>query len=311
MQDPGLGEVYDDRTQRIINLDGSFNIRRTGIGSQFKHIFQWLINTTWTNFTLLILGGYIVMNVAFAFIYLSIGIEEISGRELMHVKSDFVIALFFSFQTFTTVGYGLLAPLSPLANWVASIEALFGFISFSIATGLLYGRFSRPSALIMYSKKILVAPFQDGYSLMFRLVNMRPNVLMDLEAKVLLTTTHQENGIFRRKYHTLHLDLDHIDFFPLNWTIVHPIDEESPFYQKSVTEILKLNPEILVLLKAFDDTFSQTVHSRYSYAMRDIVFNAKFLPAFHTHKDGTVTINVHDIHKFEKLPGKLGDVKKE
>lgn len=301
ISDPGLGEVYEERTQRIINEDGSFNIQRTGIGSHFKHVFQWLINVEWPYFVIIIVSGYIIMNVIFAFIYQFIGIEHISGTDMMHVKSDFLIGLFFSFQTFTTVGYGALAPLSPAANWVASFEALLGFMSFSIATGLIYGRFSRPHARIMYSKNILLSPYQDGQSLMFRIVNMRPNVLMDMEAKVLLTTTVKDDNGFRRSYHNINLALNRIDFFPLNWTIVHPIDASSPFHGKSVSEIVKLNPEILILIKGFDDTFSQTVHSRYSYTLQDIVFNAKFLPAFHTKSDGTTTIDVADIHLYKKL----------
>lgn len=301
ISDPGLGEVYEERTQRIINEDGSFNIQRTGIGSHFKHVFQWLINVEWPYFVMIIVTGYIIMNVIFAFIYQFIGIEHISGTDMMHVKSDFLIGLFFSFQTFTTVGYGALAPLSPAANWVASFEALLGFMSFSIATGLIYGRFSRPHARIMYSKNILLSPYQDGQSLMFRIVNMRPNVLMDMEAKVLLTTTVKDDNGFRRSYHNINLALNRIDFFPLNWTIVHPIDASSPFHGKSVSEIVKLNPEILILIKGFDDTFSQTVHSRYSYTLQDIVFNAKFLPAFHTKSDGTTTIDVADIHLYKKL----------
>ena len=301
ISDPGLGEVYEERTQRIINEDGSFNIQRTGIGSHFKHVFQWLINVEWPYFVIIIVTGYIIMNVVFAIIYQFIGIEHISGTDMMHVKSDFLIGLFFSFQTFTTVGYGALAPLSPAANWVASFEALLGFMSFSIATGLIYGRFSRPHARIMYSKNILLSPYQDGQSLMFRIVNMRPNVLMDMEAKVLLTTTVKDDNGFRRSYHNINLALNRIDFFPLNWTIVHPIDESSPFHGKSVSEIVKLNPEILILIKGFDDTFSQTVHSRYSYTLQDIVFNAKFLPAFHTKSDGTTTLDVADIHLYKKL----------
>lgn len=303
--DPGLGEVYEQRTSRIINEDGSFNIRKEGLGTKLKFVYQFFIDISWTSFSLIIVAGYILMNVIFAFAYLSIGIEGISGIESLQYENEFLIALFFSFQSFTTVGYGLLSPTTPWINWIASFEAMMGFMSFSIATGLLYGRFSRPSARIMYSKNILVAPFNEGYALMFRIVNMRPNVLMDMEAKVMLTTTQKVKGVYRRRYRNIKLSIDRIDFFPLNWTIVHPIDEDSPFWGKNAQEIIKLNPEVLILIKGFDETFSQVVHSRYSYTLRDIVFNAKFLPAFHTDKNGATTIDVRDIHKFQKMEGSI------
>jgi inward rectifier potassium channel len=188
---------------------------------------------------------------------------------------------------------------------------MVGFMSFSIATGLLYGRFSKPSAKIKYSKNILLAPYQDGYALMFRIVNMRQNVLMDMEAKVLLSTTRVRNGMFMNAYDRLNLDIDKIDFFPLNWTIVHPIDKDSPLYGKSMSEVIKLNPQVVVLIKGFDDSFSQVVHSRYSYTLREIVFNAKFKPAYTVYPDRSTHINIKDIDSFEKIDSKIVEIKKK
>ncbi|UTW61183.1 transporter [bacterium SCSIO 12741] len=308
IQDPGLGEKYERLTQRIINPDGSFNIYREGMGSALKYLYEYFISVSWFQFILILLLGYVIMNSLFAMTYVLLGINGISGTESLDTQNEFLIALFFSFQTFTTVGYGGLSPMSTSVNLVASFQAMMGFMSFSIATGLLYGRFSKPKADIVYSNRILLSPFKDGYALMFRIINMRHHVLLDMEAKVLLATTREINGIYRRTYSRLDLAIDKIDFFPLNWTVVHPIDEESPFHGKSPQEIVKSNPEVLILIKGFDETFSQVVHSRYSYTHREMVINAKFHPAYTTYPDGSTHINVKDIHKYKKLDGKVGDI---
>lgn len=310
VQDPGLGEKYDGETTRIINPDGSFNVVREGAGSMINNLYHVFLNVSWTQFSLILIGAYIVTNGIFAILYLIAGIDGITGAEILETENNFLIAIFFSFQTFTTLGYGGLSPVATSINIIASFQAMFGFMSFSIATGLLYGRFSKPSARIKYSKNILLSPFQDGFALMFRIVNMRDNLLMDLNAKVLLATTHKRDGMYLRTYDQLDLDIDKIDFFPLNWTIVHPINEKSPLYGKSASEVIKLNPQVVVLVRGFDDSFSQEVHSRYSYTLKEIVFNAKFNPAYKVFDDGSTHIDINDIDGYTKLEGKVSDILK-
>lgn len=307
VQDPGLGEKYDGRTSRLINADGSFNVVKEGMAPQFKHLYHFFLNISWTQFTLLISAGYVLMNALFATLYVLAGIDGIHGTSLLDTKNEFLIALFFSFQTFTTLGYGGLHPINTDVNIIAGFQAMIGFMSFSIATGLLYGRFSKPSARIQYSNNLLIAPYEDGFALMFRIVNKRDNLLMDLEAKVLLTTTRKKDGLYINAYNQLDLAIDKIDFFPLNWTIVHPINKNSPLWGKTAKELIKLNPQIVVLIKGFDDSFSQTVRSRYSYTLREIVFNARFKPAYKVFRDGSTHINIQDINHYEKLDGQIGD----
>ncbi|MGB0402677.1 MAG: ion channel [Salibacteraceae bacterium] len=307
VKDPGLGEKYDGRTSRLINADGSFNVVKEGMAPQFKNLYHFFLNISWAQFTLLISGGYVFMNALFAGLYVVAGIEGIHGSNLLDTNNEFLIALFFSFQTFTTLGYGGLTPIHTDVNIIAGFQAMIGFMSFSIATGLLYGRFSKPSARIQYSKNLLLAPYKDGFALMFRIVNKRDNLLMDMEAKVLLTTTRKKDGLYLNAYNQLDLAIDKIDFFPLNWTIVHPIDEDSPLWGKTTKELIKLNPQIVVLIKGFDDSFSQIVRSRYSYTLREMVFNARFQPAYKVFRDGSTHINIQDIDNFEKLDGQISD----
>jgi inward rectifier potassium channel len=170
---------------------------------------------------------------------------------------------------------------------------------FAIATGLLYGRFSRPSARIIYSKNAIVAPYQDGTSLQFRIANARSNTLMNMEARVLLMTVDSSNGELKRNFIDLPLERPKIYFFALTWTIVHPIDSSSPFFGKTREDLAKLSAEVLVLIQGFDDTFSQVVHARYSYRHDEIVWGAKFAPAFKIDTKGGLVVQVDHIDEMK------------
>jgi inward rectifier potassium channel len=211
----------------------------------------------------------------------------------------FVNAFFFSIHTLTTVGYGNIYPRGVGANTVAAVEAATGLMVFAIATGLLYGRFSRPSARILFSDHLLVAPYQDGSSLQFRITNARSNVLMDLEARVLLMTVDPVDGQLKRDFFDLPLERRHVYFFPLTWTIVHPIDSASPLYGKTPEDLAKTSTELLILIQGFDDTFSQTVHARYSYRYDQIVWGAKFQPAFSVDPKGDLLLDVGRIDELK------------
>ena len=194
-QDPGFGERFLERSKRVINKDGSFNVRRVGIDSVFKNTFQFLRNTSWLKFNLTVVLFYFVINALFALIYLSLGIENIQNAKTGSILIEFASAFYFNVQTFTTVGYGVLAPSAGPTSFVAAIEALMGFMCFALATGLLYGRFSRPSAKFLFSDKAIIAPHKGRNALMFRVVNRRSNILMELEARVMVKLEKlDENG---------------------------------------------------------------------------------------------------------------------
>jgi inward rectifier potassium channel len=298
--DPGLTTQFSGSLRRTINADGSFNVKRTGLRWRDANPYLMLIDTTWPRFLLVVLAAFLVVNFIFASLYLVLGISHLKGLE--SDMSDFANAFFFSVHTLTTVGYGNVYPDGPWANVVSAAEAATGLMVFAVATGLLYGRFSRPSARIVYSKKAIIAPYQDGTSLQFRVANARSNTLMNMEVKVLLMTVDRSNGELRRSFIDLPLERPQIYFFALTWTIVHPIDEASPFYGKTATELANLSGELLILLQGFDDTFSQVVHSRYSYRHDEIVWGARFPPAFKVDANGDLVVQVDRIDEM-KLVG--------
>ena len=172
---------------------------------------------------------------------------------------------------------------------------------FAVMTGLLYGRFSRPSARILYSDHALIAPYQDGTSLQFRISNARSNTLMNLEARVLLMTVTNDDGELKRNFIDLELERRKVYFLPLTWTIVHPIDSASPFSGKTAEDLAKLSAEILILIQAFDDSFSQTVHSIYSYRASELVWGAKFVPAFSVDPEGDLVLELDRVHELRML----------
>jgi inward rectifier potassium channel len=295
--DPGLGEIYNRKTKRVINQDGTFNVVRKGMKS---HLYQDLIDMDkWKFFSLLILL-YLVLNGIFAAIYTSIGIDSLGGTMVNNSLPHYVHAFFFSMQTFTTVGFGAIFPKDPATNFIAGMEAMAGLLFFALATGMVYGRFSKPSAKILFSKNALISPFKEGNALMLRLVNRRANVLMDMDARVFLVLAETSESGTNRKYYSLKLEIDSIAFFPLSWTLVHAIDEDSPLNGLTHKEMRDMDAEVIVLLRGFDETFGQQVQARYSYVCGEMIWGAKFVKNFSTDENGEIILDIEGVHLFEK-----------
>ena len=297
--DPGLTTQFSGEVRRTINPDGSFNVRREGLRWRDTNPYLMLIDTTWPRFLLVVTAGFLIVNMIFACLYLLIGIQSLRGLE--SDMSAFANAFFFSVHTLTTVGYGNVYPEGTWANIVSSLEAATGLMVFAIATGLLYGRFSRPTARIVYSKKAIIAPYQDGTSLQFRVTNARRNVLMNMEARIVLMTVDATDGDLKRSFIELPLERSGVYFFALTWTVVHPIDSSSPLFGKTRADLAKLSAEFLVLIQGFDDTFSQVVHSRYSYRHDDMIWGAKFIPAFRVDSKGDMVVEVNRIDEMKLI----------
>jgi inward rectifier potassium channel len=291
--DPGFTEQYRGNLRRIINPDGRFNVIRRGTSWRDVHPYLFMLNARWHVFAGVIFAAYLAINVIFALIYyFGVGMEHLKGAEAATSFRVFLNAFFFSSHTLTTVGYGNIYPDSVLANSVAAIEALLGLLAFALATGVVFGRFSRPVARIQFSKRMVVAPYEGGTSLQFRVANRRSNNLMELEVRVLLMTVERTNDGARRKYTPLALERPNVAFLPLAWTIVHPIDESSPLTGKTAQDLAKCEAEFLILIKAFDDTFFQTVHVRDSYRYDEIVWGARFVPTFEVDEHGHMVLDL-------------------
>jgi inward rectifier potassium channel len=293
--DPGLTQKFEGPLRRVINKDGSFNVHRRGASWRDFHPYLHLINMGWPSFLLTLFAGYLVANTLFAAAYYWLGPGQLMGADAPTAWGRFLNDFFFSSHTLSTVGYGNISPKGTAANVAASFEALVGVLGFAVATGLLFGRVSRPSARIGFSESMVVAPYQNGAGLQFRVVNRRANSLMELEAKLLLMTVETDNGEHRRSYHMLRLEREQVLFLPLTWTIVHPIDAESPLWGKSAEDLERLQAEVLILIKAYDDTFSQTVLAQHSYRHDEIVWGNRFAPAFFVDGEGDLVLELRKV----------------
>ncbi len=293
--DPGLTLNYGAPLRRAINKDGSFNVRRSGASLRAFHPWLRAVRMSRSGFAALVLGSFLAVNVCFACAYFLLGPGEILGSAAPTEWGRFLNDLFFSAHTLTTVGYGSLSPHGVGANLLAAAEALVGLMAFALGTGIMLARVSRPSARITFSTNAIVAPYQGGTAVMFRIANERHNTLMELRASVLLATVVASNGEMKRSYHPLELERERILFFPLTWTVVHPIGEDSPLYGKTARELEDLQAELFILVMGFDDTFAQTVHVRYSYRFDEIAWGRRFSPAFHVDEDGNLVLDLDKV----------------
>ena len=287
----GFGTNSNSTGGRFINKDGRPNVIKKGVGLLDR--YSWyltMLGMKAGRFLVLIFLMYISINLFFAGIYYLIGIQHLAGVNTGSPWKNFTEVFFFSAQTFTTVGYGRISPTGFMASAVSTFEAFLGLLSFAIATGLFYGRFSQPQAFIKFSHNALIAPFKNGTALMFRIVPYKNNNLSDVEIKVTISITTEENGKLTDKFFDLELEYAKINGLALSWTIVHPIDDKSPFFGLRKEDIANTDLEIMVFLKGFDQVFSNNVVTRTSYVNSEIIWGGRFNMMFKPSEDMNKTI---------------------
>lgn len=303
----GFGEKSTQSGGRYYRKDGKPNINRKGI--QFFDQLSWyhtMLALPGWKFWLWLLIPYIAVNALFALAYFSIGVEHLDGITKGSHWHNYIEAFFFSFQTFTTVGYGHVSPAGMLTSSVAAFESFLGVLTLALAAGLFYGRFSRPRSFLKFSDIALIAPYREGTALMFRTVPYKNNHLMDAEVKLTMGMRVVRNGEEKNEFYTLGVEFSKINALILNWTIVHPINEDSPMYGMSLEELKDSRAELLVYLKAYDEGFASTVVARTSYTADEMIVGARFRPMYERSATGEATIlHIDRLNDYErvKLPG--------
>ena len=301
IKDPGFGYKTANSAKRMVNADGSFNLIHINKKFSVSEIYSRLINMTWIKFIALIFLWYFLLNILFAGIYFFIGIEHLTIEKSTPFQ-DFLNSYFFSAQTLTTLGYGLVSPQGNITAFISSLEALIGLIGFAFMTGLLYGRFSKPKAAIRFSDVMVLRPFKEKRAVMFRLMNKRTNVMIEPKIKVTLAINElDDKGGFSRKFFNLNLEREKIMYLPSTWTIVHEIEEDSPLYIYTDEQLLKLNAELLVLIEYYEDAFTQNVYQMHSYSFNDLRNNYKFTPAYYFDENGQAILDHGNLSKIESM----------
>ena len=283
--DLGFGEKFNLSHSRLMNADGSYNIVREG-GTR-SNFFRMMVNTTWPRFFLYLIILYLLLNLVIALLYAVGDGNGIQGIEHGTFWRELEQMFYLSVHTFTTVGYGRVNPVSSYANMVTVFNAFFGLMYFSMATGLFFSKFSKPRSNIRFSKNILVTPHQGGKALMLRVVSTSDNHITDLSARVTMTYLIDSAQGKRRRFQLLDLEIDNIYLFPMNWTLVHAIDEKSPLKDKDLQEIKDMKMEIIVMIRGYDNDYAKQIHTNRSYVFSDFVDGAYFNPMYTFKNDKT------------------------
>lgn len=299
--DTGFSAKAEKEGKRLLNKDGSFNVRKTGLRFMERfNVYHWLIGMSWPRFFLVLFSGYIFVNLLFATAYFIAGIEGLSGRHDNDVFGQFLEAFYFSSQTLTTVGYGFYSPISEFHSLLAAFESFMGLMSFAMATGLLYGKFSRPKTRLVFSENAIISPYKNGLNgLMIRLANAKDNQLTNVSAIMMVSWIDNNSEEQSRKYYSLSLEINSIYMMATSWTLVHPINEDSPIFGMSLEQLDECEAEVILQLEGFDETYSQHVHSRTSYKSDEIVWGAKFVSIL-GHDGDYATLSMDEVGSYKE-----------
>ncbi len=266
-------------------------------------IYSFLLSLSWPHFLIFIFIFYLTINLIFTFFYLLVGADQFTGMISTTPWGNIKELFFFSTQSFTTVGYGRINPIKDGADIIASIETMMGWLFFALVTGLLYGRFTQPKAYLAFSENALYAPYRGGWALMFRVVPYKSNHYItnaDIIVNIAFQVTEGEKTEY--KFYKLELERSHVDALSMNWTVVHPIDGESPLLNFTMQDMINADLELYIQVNGFDHIFSSTVMQRTSYTYKEIIWKAKFKPMFHESADGVTTIiDLDKLNDYELL----------
>ena len=303
-RDLGFGSIVAGKSrQRLLNPDGSFNVTRTGLSFLTSlNLYHTLLTMSWRVFLSLMLLLFFLSNIVFGLLYSTLGGDALVDTSHAPEMNLFIRGFFFSVQTFATIGYGTIHPAGIVPNLLVTLESYYSLLANALITGVVFARFARPTARVVFSEKAVIAPYKNITGLMFRIVNGRNNQLIEVGAKVMFSRFVNEKGKAIRRFDFLDLERESVAFFPLSWTVVHPIDDRSPLYGMTEQDLHESDAEVLVLLAATDETFAQVVHSRSSYKPKQIAYGHKFVSIYNKTREGEpISIDVRKLSQLQKI----------
>jgi inward rectifier potassium channel len=304
--DLGFGRVVAQQVRgRFLLHDGEPTSRKYGLGAQrLERFYLAALNAPLAAFAAWALGTLLLLNGFFTLVYLALGDDALHGGDLLGLKDPFLRAFSFSVAKFTTSDPGPMYAVGPTAHWLVVFESFFGPFMLVATAGLLIARLTRPRMRLRFSESAVVAPYEGGRGLMFRLVNTQPSELSDVQLRVSLALFEQVDGKRERNFYPLQLERNSVDLFTLHWTVVHPIDANSPLKGATPDTMREAQAEVLILVNAHEENFSTRVTARASYWWDEIRWDAKFANIFASSADGAIAIDVDRLDRLDRLdPG--------
>jgi inward rectifier potassium channel len=283
---------------RYISREGRSNLVKIGLTrSWWRDFYHSWLAASWRKVFLLVSVVYVLINCVFGLCYLEVGGIENAA------PGSFSDAFFFSVQTLATIGYGRMSPVSIPAHLLVTVESFCGITGVALVTGLMFAKFARPSARVLWSEVCVVA-LQDGVpSLMLRVANARGNQVVEAQLRIgLMRTEVTPEGESVRRMHDLRLVRASTVVFALSWMAVHPIDEKSVLYGQTKEELKAMRAELYCSLTGLDETFNQTIHARHSYDIDEIRWGERFVDLISTLPDGQVAIDYTKFHQTRPAP---------
>ena len=287
---------------RFLNRDGTPNSRKYGLGAQrAARLYHAALDASWPAFILWMLGILLLVNGVFALGYRALGSAALAGSEQLGVTDPFIRAFSYSVGIFTTTGSSVMHPVGTTANWLTIFESFAGPITLVVAFGLIIARLTRPRMRLGFSDSAIVAPYEGGRGVMFRIVNLQPGELSDVHVRVNLVRFEDFDGVRERNFHELALERSSVEMFTLHWTVVHPITADSPLAGVTPEELAASQAEFLVFVSALEQTFSTRVTARTSYLWDEVRWDVKFASIFANGPEGVIAIDVERLSRTERL----------
>ena len=303
LDDLGFGRVVAQQVRgRFLNRDGVATSRKYGLGAQrAERFYLSALNARWPAFLGWLAGGILLLNGFFALAFLALGPNALYGVDSMGLDDPFLRALAFSVGLFMTTGTGELHAVGATAHWLVVFESLFGPLSLIVAGGMIIARLMRPRMNIRFSESAIIAPYEGGRGLMFRMVNAQPGDMSDVQVRVVLARFEDFDGVRERDFHPLILERNSVELFNLHWTVVHPITADSPLAGVTPESLAASEAEFLIFVSAHEQTFSTHITTRTSYFWDEVRWDVKWASIFASASDGVLAIDVDRLDRTERL----------
>lgn len=281
------------RPVRIARHGAKFSIDTGNVWQQYwRDPYHLMLSVSWGTFFLLIAIGYLCLNSVFATFYLMGGDCVVGAR-----TGNFEDSFFFSVQTFSSIGYGVMSPKTSYANIIVTIESIMSLLSIAIITGLGFSRFSRPSARVIFSNHALITTYNGIPTLILRAANERSNHIVEAQAQLYFTRDEMTTeGSRMRRFYSLGLSRAHTPSFALSWNIMHTINSDSPLYKMTAEQFRSANGQFIISIAGIDETVSYNIHVRNSYDINDILWDHQFIDIIYTDQVGDRYIDYTHFH---------------